>query len=234
VSQKGFFPWELEWPVDQAGYELEHWPAMEGSSLLGSSPPTDFIRAQGGPPRYYWPMQQHPCLYRQFAEICSSADGVLAFASRFGMSSVQQDFRKANGQREEVSAVLNTAELIRQICARVDVGNKPEAAGLWAEHAMPLVMVAISENESRTGFEEVLVPIDLRSALLLQTKDTIIRDQRVRRCRNEDCTEYFRVGQGAATERREFCSLRCRVASTRRQKKRNAATAAEHQLHREL
>jgi hypothetical protein len=163
-------------------------------------------------------MQEHPGLWRQFAEMCSSADGALVFASRFGMLSERQEVR--NKQREEVSAVLNTADLIRQVCAHIDAGDKPAAAALWSEYAKPLVTVAIIENERRTGFEEILVPTSLRSALLLQTKDAITRDQTWRRCRNESCTEWFRVGQGAYTERREFCSSRCRVASTRRHKQR--------------
>jgi len=77
-----------------------------------------------------------------------------------------------------------------------------------------------------------LFPVSLRDALLHQAGEAISGNRSFRRCRNEGCLNWFRLGPHDASEgrktytaRREFCSDRCRVSSARRQKKEAAANA---------
>lgn len=221
-------PFVFEWPVDQNGYELEHLAFNldfpEGSFLspgartLGDEAVENhrkgragnyWVRARGGPPRYYLPLEHQPGLWREFAEACSSIEGVLAFVGRFGLL--------AEGDHDEVSQILSVAERIRVIAACLDRGDRQAASKVLSGYP-PRLTEPLRWNERAARFEAVLVPTSLRDALLHQAAETIAQNYQWRRCGNEGCSHWFRVGTGAATIRRDYCSNRCRVASARRQK----------------
>ena len=204
----------FDWPVDRDGYEIEH-RGPTGDSLLGRVE-YDVIRRRGGPDRNYRPLEDHPGLWRRFAETCSTVDGVLKFVTQFGLLS--------DVGWETPDSILNTAELIRQIAANLDDGDSDTAADLFTKYAKPNFSAGIRPKGSgKARYESELIPVTLRSALLLQTLETITGDRQWRRCRNEGCLEWFQLGPGAHTSRREFCSDRCRVASARRNKEASHA-----------
>jgi hypothetical protein len=217
-------PYELEWPVDQAGYDLEldeddHW----------------MVQARGGPPRYYRPMEVEG-LWRRFADQCVVADGtddrdgILAFVSEFGLLAARpppplsqrrpmvREGPTAN-HNETIPLIGATAALIRKIAEHYDKGEFAAAAKLFNAYGQPKLTVSIASPNAGGRFEYELVPTDLRGALLLQTVETITGNYEWRRCRNEGCPVWFRIGLGGKTKRREFCSTRCRVASAARRHK---------------
>jgi hypothetical protein len=213
-------PFQFEWPVDQAGYDLVHVPAREGGSLLSSDSEHDEIRPRGGPPRYYRPMDEHPGLWRRFAETCGSADGILGFVTEFGLLG---DGRPGN--------VIAVASFVDRIADSLDAGAREDAVALFNGQAMsteyiapsPSLTAGIVRNERSRAFEFKLVPRDLISAILVQAGEAITGNRRFRHCKN--CPEWFPLGVRGRTERREFCSDRCRVASARRHKREASANA---------
>lgn len=223
-------PYVFEWPVDQAGYDLifdeddHHW----------------IIRARGGPPRYYRPIEVEG-LWRRFADQCLSVhgrddrDGILAFVSEFGLLARKTPRpmilpppvrgRPEAEDNEPVPLIGTTAALIRKIVEHYDKSNRAAAAELFNIYGWPDLTAGISGPNPAGRFEIALVPYDLRAALLQQTAETITGSYEWRRCRNEGCPVWFRIGLGGKTKRREFCSTRCRVAeAARRQKSSNLAT----------
>ena len=203
-------PFRFAWPIDQDGYSIE---SMESDKL---GPAYEVIRPRGGPWRFYRPLDNDG-LWLRFGESCNSREGVLSFVSEFGPLTRPPPHR--------IDEILRTATLIRKIADRLDRGDRGAAALLFDEHGMPSFRAGIIRDDSRSTFEFVLIPLSLRDALLLQAGEAINKHRRFRRCRNERCSNWFRLGPGAKTERREFCSDRCRVASAR-QLKREGVTDA--------
>jgi hypothetical protein len=228
----------FEWPVDQAGYEIEHVEPREvdGDSVLLGLPQGvrphwsepgllsagkfayDVIRPCGGPLRYYRPLTEHPDLWRRFANISLSFEGVLGFVREFGLLSSEDYSMHDPGQ------ILRTAARMLQIATKFD--NQDRAAAAELLHTdLPVVTEILFWNDQRAQTETRFVPIDLRSALLHQATDAIAGNVQWRRCRNFGCPHWFRLGRGGVTARREFCSDRCRVAHARRQKREANAHA---------
>src|SRR5205814_3277557 len=116
--------YDFEWPVDQHGYEIEHVPAREtglGTILSGGDDAHDVIRARGGPPRYYRPME-HPGLWRRFAETDGPPDRLLGFVSEFGL--LGEAFGSEPPKREPIERIFNTAHLLRFIAYGLDTGDR--------------------------------------------------------------------------------------------------------------
>jgi len=209
-------PFQFVWPVDQDGYEIWRNPHDDGFASLVGRRETVFIRPLGGPLRYYRPLDSDG-LWLRFAESCKSIEGALSFANEFGcILQLHNEFPDAP---EQVDDFLSAAGMIRQIAECLDAGDRISAAKVLNETGGPLVTETVRYNERTAAFEHVLIPVTLLSALLHQVAQAISGDRRFRRCRNEGCPNWFRVGPRAHTARREFCSDRCRVASARRQKR---------------
>jgi hypothetical protein len=207
-------PFRFVWPVDQAGYTIEH-VKLDEPRGLGAEREYDLIRSRGGPLRFYWPLNEDG-LWLRFAETCTTAEGVLAFVNEFGLLTQSP---------ERLDSFLATAALIRQITERFHAADRIAATKLFAQSGLPTLKEGIFFSAERPElFELRLVPLRLRDALLHQTGEAITGNRRFRRCRNEVCPNWFRLGphpdtgegRRIYTVRRQFCSDRCRVASARR------------------
>ena len=200
--------YEFDWPVDQHGYDAEHAPSSGGvgRTILSGRLADDRVRRRGGPFRYYRPMER-PGLWRRFAETCESPTGVLAFVNEFGLLADDKD-------SESTEAILDTARLLRLIAIGIDRHDRSGAAIIFNAHAKPRVSAEIVPGPKAPEFR--LIPLSLRAALLLQAGEAINGDRQLKRCRN--CPEWFQIGAGAHTARRDFCTDRCRVAWSRKPK----------------
>ena len=176
-----------------------------------------------------------PGLWRRFAA-CADASAALAFVEEFGLLSSRKPrmatmaadpfdddnpFHDAHPS-DVVDHVLRMAKLIRQIADLIDGKHYAEAAERWSACARPRITAGLKETNRHGRFEFKPIPLTLDSALWLQTADAIALNQQWRHCRNDDCTNWFQIGDGAHTARREFCSDRCRVAWARHHKQKKA------------
>jgi hypothetical protein len=216
-------PFRFVWPVDQDGYTIEH---VRCNQLvgIGNDREYDQIRPRGGPLRFYHPLEEDG-LWLRFAETCNSAEGVLSFVGEFGL---------LTGLPERLDSLVGTATLIHWINEHLKSDNRMSALQVFLGSGLPRLKEAILWHEQRPeAFEFRLIPLTLRDALLHQAGEAITGKRRFRRCRNESCPNWFRLGPRANTgegrrtytARREFCSDRCRVAWARRHKKEGAANA---------
>ena len=216
-------PFRFVWPVDQAGYTIER-VKLDEPRGLGAEREYDLIRSRGGPLRFYWPLDEDG-LWLRFAETCKTTEGVLAFVNEFGLLTQSP---------ERLDSFLETAALIRRIAERFLAADRIGATKLFANSGLPTLKEGIFFSAERPEvFELRLVPRRLRDALLHQTGEAITGNRRFRRCRNEGCPNWFRLGPHADTGegrrtytvRRQFCSDRCRVASARHRKREKAIHA---------
>ncbi len=224
--------WQLEWPVDQHGYELVH---EEGEP--------EIIKARGGPPRYYRPMKIEG-LWRRFADQCladnetfgcvPNREGILAFVNEFGLLAAKPqpsllDQPPVRGlptpnDSETFNDITGTALTIREIIDCYNRGDCRAAADLCNNsYDYPNLTAFVDVTKRKDRLQLQLVPNDLRGVFLLQTINAITGNSEWRRCRNDGCLEWFRIGTGASTKRREFCSTRCRVADGERRRKTQEA-----------
>jgi hypothetical protein len=191
---------------------------------LGLEREYDLIRSKGGPPRFYRPLNEDG-LWLLFADACKTAEGVLSFVNQFG---------HLTRSPERLDSFLETAALIRRIAERLQAGDRMAATNLFATSGLPTMKEAVLWSADRPEvFEFRFVPITLRDALLHQIGEAITGNRLFRRCRNESCPNWFRLGPQSRTEggarayttRREFCSDRCRVAFARCKKREKTANA---------
>lgn len=189
--------YSFEWLVDRDGYDIV---AHESN---------DVIRARGGARRVYRPMEDEPGLWREFAETCTSAESALAFTTKFG-DLTKFDTLDTSEPDTPVEKALLGAKLIRHIAGLIESKRLPEAIEFFKSETNAKAQIWIDGNGELRPY-----PVDLLSALLIQTGEALTHNRSFVCCQNPRCSTWFRVGTGASTIRRKFCSDRCRVAVDR-------------------
>ena len=219
---------QFEWPVDQHGYTTERRPAGRDADGYSYDGEFECLSPRRGPPRFYRPLDDGG-LWLRFAQTCRERDAVLRFVSEFGMLRHQGD---------SVGHYLRLAERLWAIHERLSAGDRGSAAAIFNDQSAPFWRPKMSETilwspDRPEAFELGVIPELLEDALKHQAAEAITGNRQFRRCRNQECANWFRLGPRAATEgrrqtftaRREFCSDRCRVAHARRQRKEATAHA---------
>jgi hypothetical protein len=214
-------PFTFVWWVAQEGYEfIENPVELVSSELLGKDN-LKFVAPRGDARRPYRPLDADG-LWLRFAETCKDAEGVRAFVNEFGRLGSSEDI-----QEHRLDRILETAGILRKIGEHLSGGDRRAAWRLFPTAGLPTVKeVVLWYAKEPERFHYRLIPVTLRDALLHQAAEAITGNKRFRRCRNEKCANWFRLGAqvengrpSTITVRREFCSDRCRVASARRQKR---------------
>jgi hypothetical protein len=220
-------PFLFPWLVDQGGYKTERVTRRFGGLLdLGENAAGEefiVIAPAGGLLRYYSPLDEEG-LWLQFAETCTNLDGVLLFANKYGVLNSGANLDQPG--KTALTEFINTAATLKEIARRLEARDREGAAELFHIREAPVMRVFVFPAGQPGKFEWRFVPQSLRDALLYQAAEAISGDRQFRRCRNPECSNWFRLGphklaerRGTYTARREFCSDRCRVASARRKKK---------------
>jgi len=207
---------QFEWPVDQHGYRIERRGGRDADGYEGEF---EYISTCGGPSRFYRPLDDGG-LWLRFADTCRARDGVLQFVGEFGMLQQQSD---------SIDHYVRLAVRLWAIYERLSISDRRSAVEIFTDRRAPFWSPSMYETFSWSPdrpdvFELAVVPRVLEDALKHQAAEAITGNRRFRRCRNEECANWFRLGPRAATEgrrqtftaRREFCSDRCRVAHARR------------------
>jgi hypothetical protein len=216
----------FEWPVDQHGYATQRIRRRDADGYGEGE--FEYVCARGGPRRFYRPLEESG-LWLRFADTCSSREGVLQFVSEYGTLRHQDD---------NIDHYRRVAERLWAIYERLSCGSRSSAAGIFAERAPfwwpPRMQETILQRaDGAVVFELAVIPDMLEDALKHQAAEAITGNRQFRRCRNQGCANWFRLGPRAAAEgrrqtftaRREFCSDRCRVAHARRQRREATAHA---------
>jgi hypothetical protein len=210
-------PFQFEWPVDQDGYATERIRSRDADGFGEGE--FEYVIPRGGPPRYYRPLDDAG-LWLRFADTCRSPEGVLQFVGAYGTLRQQPD---------NIDHYQRVATRLWAIHERLEARDRRSAAEIFISNPLwpPRMREAILWFPDRPeAFELVLIPDMLEGALKHQAAEAITGNRQFRRCRNEGCADWFRLGPRAKAEgghtytaRREFCSDRCRVAHARRQRR---------------
>jgi hypothetical protein len=234
---------DFVWSVDQDGYSVERaqlpgWMFGAPNGFFGLNE-VDVVKPNGGPLRYYRPLEEEEGLWRRFAESCKTPEGVFAFVHQFGLLAQAPRPGIDDWVEEPMSFYIGLAQRLSEIAKQLDIGDRHAAVAALRNSERPfgngwalLSAAVLPSTKDPNTFGYKLIPHSLRDALLHQAAEAIQQNRRFRRCRNEECLNWFRLGAHSRKEggrsitaRREFCSDRCRVAYARRQKKEATVNA---------
>ncbi len=222
-------PFHFTWQVDQLGYDLvEHPEARPGKSILTGKIPGWHLVRKGGPLREYWPLEDHPALFRQFADLSTEPEGFQEFANQYGLLG-WSPFVERPVESEDCNLWREHVQSFRGGIALIDSGQRSEAIRGLNAVRNPWMSIWIDGGADLKRTVLRIVPLTLIGAMRLQFAGEITEGTEFRKCRA--CPTWFLVGPGPrntlsparGTRRKIFCSDRCRVAWNR-QKRRAGAT----------
>jgi len=190
---------DFEWAVASKGYTIVENDAADCQLVIPLN----------GPSHVTHPLQQYPGLFKQFAKLEPTADGVVRFANRFGLL---QSGRNQNGLANWFTRSKDFAELANGASAN------------WAEGSLSS-LTRINETV-RTGVLTeitkgglVLRPCSLLAAMALQLGFWLqSSDDRIGQC--AECGTTWLIGPDTGHRvSRKYCSRNCSDAARYRRKK---------------
>jgi hypothetical protein len=202
--------YHFEWRRDKSGYAFRR--EVGDGSTLATTYDIEYVEGLGGPMDAYWPLEDHPALWRQFAQLCVTREGIIQFANKFGLPSETTDGR----QSEVIKWIIDLARFLAVIAEHHDRGERGAAVAIFNLRAGPQLTAQIMEGKK--GLLELKpIPTSLGSAMMIQAAEALSGNYQFRRCRN--CPEWLRLGPGSHSSRRKFCCDKCRVAFNRKMKR---------------
>lgn len=224
----------FKWAVDEQGYDLVQKEEEEIASGVHRIAGI-YVERRGGELRWYRPLKERT-LFREFASI-SNDQGLLDFACRYGLLSA------ADGSEELWADWTSNIAALKRVIVAIDEGRGNAVAQLFNEgiapvnlgisHDKPEMMLPFTIERARQPTARIriqarkgaratlqLEPPSLLQAIWLQVAGQITSGTEYKKCKQ--CPEWWPVGKGAYTSRREFCSDKCRVAWNRKQNKEKA------------
>lgn len=215
----------FRWGVDPEGYALQTDPPGKGGTLLGEVPPQTWIRRKTTRDlRYYEPREDYPDLHKIFAELANTPEEACSFVSKYGVlgasGSVGFNFDSIEGD-QDLASFLEAQKRVKLVMGGLIEGklNRPRSAAMFNNYARPSMTILIDgakPNRPQTR----IIPATLLSYIWLRVSEDIVGGVQWKKCKYEPCQNYFPVGKGEATSRREFCEdPTCRVYWNRQKKK---------------
>lgn len=197
---------------------------LEGSRLEVALPPHERIVRRGGKLVTYRPFEKVNGLFRVFASLARTKEGLLDFVQRFGPLTPA-----GNVIGEDVQSGLITGQLINLFLnsspqQRVALLNDGEGISCANAH----VFLAVNQV---TGRPQLKFKVnDLAHALLLEFGQALANGEDVRQC--AFCGEWFDAGPSAKRRRgTKFCSDAHRIAFNSQKRSKHSATPNLHSTH---
>lgn len=172
----------------------------------------------------YRPLEEYPALFMEFAYTEQTAEGVNAFADKFGLLWWKPGDRR--GLDDELS-IYDWLKRIRRVRAAVDfwqegrergsLGPLIEGFAQRTPASVEVVLQPVLDDPMRAALR--LTPPDLDSAMWLQFAQAVSNNTQLRCCAR--CPTWFAYGTG--TGRRgsaNYCSAACRKAAWKAEKER--------------
>ncbi len=222
------------WQVDQLGYDLKyrHREPEPGrrALILGEIVGWHLVR-KGGPLREYWPLDDHPGLFRQFANLpedlspedqSTEPKDLLAFANEFGLLGYMSGTFTSKSEppdSEDLHSWQGYIHSFRLMVDAIEDGREQAACDAFDTDIRPRMTVRVEPGPFGSRRPSLHVtPLTLVGALWLQVAGQLTQGLEFRKCKQ--CPTHFPVGTGTRFRMTKiFCSDRCRVAWNRQKKK---------------
>ncbi len=193
----------LYWPVCSDGYRLGIWG---GGKTIAQGDPGQWIFRNSDQMRCDVDVMQIPALYGRLADNEPTAEGALAFVTKYG-------FLTNAANREPAEGICDQIKLMRHLLALRDDRNQ-DALDKWLNKNSKVIRLnaVIREGQCPRLFFE---PERLSDAIYLQFFQDIESGANVRLCARPGCGEWFYFGPGTNPPRRNtaiYCSPKCQKA----------------------
>ena len=194
---------EFDWLVAANGYTLK--PEQSTNKRLVPA---------SGPQRQTRPFHKYPGLFKQFAAMPASAEGVVKFADKFGL------LQHGDHENELAVWLLHRTDFAEVTALKRTDNDTPlsEAARTALERVNRILRSGITVEISEAG-GLVIKPRDLLAALAFQLGMWRGTDnERFGQCVECGATWMYGPGTGHRVNRR-YCSMKCQEAAYYRRKK---------------
>ena len=219
----------FEWARDKHGYEIIEERVMWSEARL---------QGKGGPLEFYRPIEEHPGLFRRFANITPifnprrgyveshEPDEIFQFANEYGLLANYRgrDEDEVDEQDwEDLQDWTFHIEEMSKIIKELDLGDRRSAADRFNELSdepirpgLSLIAeIKIARGRKSKRLYLNISPLSLLSSMYLQLASEITNNTQHKKCKL--CPNWFPFGPGTGHKQtKQFCSTRCRVAWNRR------------------
>ena len=208
----------LEWVVPGDGYQIEERPenkAMSASAGL-------YLAPTGSSAFVYRPMEKHPAMFREFADVELTPEGVVGFANKYGapfgdtghgysglpmtaVPGVKMDLMHFGNELEYIYGCIQS---MRHAVTQYEAGERSD----WVDSGHPLGRADIRFASVNGSLNLIIHPDSLMDAMWIQFARLVAGNVQIRKC--AQCPVWFPFGTG--TKRRKsaiYCSGRCRRAA---------------------
>ncbi len=181
--------------------------------------------AEGAKLVRYWPLEQYPALYAEFAKLDGSDESCLQFAHKYGLlfADLTHPPETWNAQcgLETLGQWQGYIKDLREIIHRCELSraNPAEAFRQFGKQDKSLfgieLYLSIKSTKSPATLE--MRSRSLLDAIQLQAVAAILGGRKSVQC--IECPTWFEVGNGARRSQSKFCSSRCKDEYHNRLKK---------------
>lgn len=199
---------DFEWERSAEGYEfVSHKPRAGATLATGYSGPE--LKPKSDRTIRYRPLDEHPALFKKFAELDNSPEATLEFANQYGLiddiksSYCELWYSKIEGMRTGI--------------AMWERGSKRRLVQAWNTPDIGRTNIKLDYRGKEDVLGLVMVPASLLSAMHLQLAQAITRNNALQRCLW--CGTWFLFGAGTNRRRSaHYCSDNCRKVAHRDRK----------------
>jgi hypothetical protein len=203
----------FRWGFDPAGYQfIDKKLADKNETTLVTTSPTSSVfrrNSKEGLLKFYYSNEIAPDLHWKFAHLEETAEAAINFINEHGV------LGRTGNINEEIGSAYQDQNADNFFSARKDVHDVMEtlksnassgekSAFMFNEKCASRMTILIDPKNPRRPTVKI-IPTTLLSYIWLKVSEDITGGVVWKRCKYGPCNNYFSVGRGAGTKRREFC-----------------------------
>ena len=223
MSDNSITQWEsFQWyrPLDGCEIELDPGtpPDPDATNLIAAQgqPARTYIQWKSDRMQTYYPHEDDPALFKEFAKIDEAPEAVADFVSRYGFLGGRWNPKPEKIKAESVSQILAANTAVKAVLTLHENGRSDLATAVINTEIKPVVFEMI-DTSNPERMVPTQMPVTLEGLIWLQVRDYICQGRMLKDCAWEGCIKSFYIGKGTGgTKAKRFCSPKCKMAFTRK------------------
>jgi hypothetical protein len=213
------FMWYRPLPLDRCEVELDPGtpPDPDATNLIGAQgwPAHEVIRRKSDRMQTYYPHEDEPTLFKEFANTDDTPEAIADFVSRYGYLGGRWNPEPENIRAESVSQILAVKAKVKKGLEWCDRGDGLFVAAAINTEIKP-IEIGMIDTSNPNRLVPASMPVTLEGLIWLQVRDYICQGRKLKNCAWEGCIKSFYIGKGSGTRAKVFHSPKCKMAFTRK------------------
>ena len=211
----------LEWQARRDGYQVQEQPAVP--DIGASAGP--YLIPIGRSGFIYRPMEEHPSMFREFADLEPTPEAVVSFANKYGAPIGDfGHYKYTEGFPQTAEPLVTREEIyrgnylehiygyIQDMQKAVERYESGDLDGLITPSSLASADLKFDRVEGRETPNLFIQPRTLKDAMWFQFARTVAGGIQIRKC--SQCPAWFPFGTGTGRRKSAlYCSDRCRKAA---------------------